>query len=70
MKFDLVHYSKLNRESFSKCQTWAQYYEPDDIETLVDLGFNRNTVKTALENVGWSDEYWFAVPKRDSVWLF
>ncbi|MFK8012150.1 MAG: hypothetical protein AB8B80_08935 [Marinicellaceae bacterium] len=64
MKFTLIKYTDLNRKNFEESLTWAQYYEPDDIDTLEELGFDRKVVTTELEKVGWSDEYWFAVPEE------
>lgn len=70
MKFELIKYTDLNRKHFEESLTWAQYYEPDDIETLEELGFDRQVVSAELEKVGWSDEYWFAVPEETKVGSF
>lgn len=70
MKFELIKYTDLNRKYFEKSLTWAQYYEPDDIDTLEELGFNRKVVTTELDNIGWSDEYWFAVPEETKIGSF
>lgn len=70
MKFELIIYSDLNRKHFKESHTWAQYYEPDDISTLGELGFDRKAVSTELENVGWSDDYWFAVPDETEIGSF
>ena len=70
MKFDLVKYTALSRENFKQASTWAQYYQPEDIETLVQLGYERNEVTKTLEAVGWSDEYWFVVPDKADIGSF
>lgn len=70
MKFELIKYTDLTRKFFDKSLTWAQYYEPDDIDTLESLGFDRRVVITALEEISWSDEYWFAVPEKTKIGSF
>lgn len=70
MKFKLIKYTELNRKYFEESLTWAQYYEPDDIDTLEELGFDRKVVSSQLESVGWSDEYWFAIPDKTKVGSF
>jgi len=70
MKFKLVKYTDLNRKSFKESLTWAQYYEPDDIDTLEELGFDRTNVSSELERVNWSDEYWFPVPEKTKIGEF
>ena len=70
MKFELIKYTDLNRKHFEESLTWAQYYEPDDIDTLEELGFDRKVVSEELEKVGWSDEYWFAVPEGTKIGSF
>lgn len=70
MKFELIKYTELNRKNFEESLTWAQYYEPDDIDTLEELGFDRKEVSTELEKVGWSDEYWFAIPDETKIGSF
>ncbi|MBW4965687.1 hypothetical protein KZZ04_04815 [Pseudoalteromonas sp. CR1] len=72
MKFKLIKYTDLNRNNFDESLTWAQYYEPSDIDTLEELGFDREIVTKEFEKVGWSDEYWFAVPEEteDGSFMF
>lgn len=70
MKFKLIKYTELNQKHFEEPHTWAQYYEPDDIDTLEELGFERKVVLAELESVGWSDEYWFAIPEKTKVGSF
>jgi len=70
MEFELVKYSDLNRDRFVEHSTWAQYYEPDDIETLSSLGYSKEHVKLMIEFVGWSDDYWFPIPDETEVGLF
>ena len=70
MKFKLLKYTDLTRKSFKESLTWAQYYEPDDIDTLEELGFDRTNVSSELERVNWSDEYWFPVPEETKIGEF
>ncbi|WP_213609391.1 hypothetical protein [Pseudoalteromonas sp.] len=70
MKFELIKYTDLNRKYFEESLTWAQYYEPEDIDTLEELGFDRKVVSAELEKIGWSDEYWFAVPEDTKIGSF
>ena len=70
MKFELIRYKDLNRTSFDESRTWAQYYEPADIETLSELGFDKTEVSAAIAKVGWSDDYWFAVPDETKIGSF
>lgn len=70
MKFELIKFDQLNQDCFDKFSTWAQYYEPDDIETLQSLGFDKSEVSRELEAVGYSDDYWFPIPNETSVGSF
>lgn len=70
MKFELIKLDQLNQDSFAKFSTWAQYYEPDDIETLKKLGFDKSEVSRALEAAGYSDDYWFPIPNETSIGSF
>lgn len=70
MKFELIKFDQLNKDSFAKFSTWAQYYEPDDIETLQKLGFDKSEVSRTLEAVGYSDDYCFPIPNKTSIGSF
>ena len=70
MKFKLIKYSEFNRKHFEESLTWAQYYEPNDIDTLQGLGVDRHEVSRELERVGWSDDYWFPVPDKTQIGSF
>ncbi|MCJ8313104.1 MAG: hypothetical protein HRU38_21845 [Saccharospirillaceae bacterium] len=70
MKIKLLHVSEINRYVFDKSLTWAQYYEPSDIDTLVNLGYDRTDVTSQLKIIGWSDEYWFPVPNTTDIGSF
>jgi hypothetical protein len=56
----------LNEQDFVDYPAWATYYEPDDIETLIELGFDSNEVRGAIASKGNSDEYSFALPAAAS----
>ena len=52
----------LDEQDFVDYPMWATYYEPDDIATLGELGFDREEVRKAIEGTGYSDEYSFPLP--------
>ncbi|NML43996.1 hypothetical protein HHL11_09565 [Ramlibacter sp. G-1-2-2] len=54
--------SSLEERDFLEHAVWGCYYEPDDVDTLVELGFERSAVVDALEQIGYSDEYAFPLP--------
>lgn len=54
----------LTERDFVEHPVWACYYEPDEVETLVDLGFDRLSVLQALKATGYSDEYAFPLPSE------
>jgi hypothetical protein len=70
MEFRLIKYTDLNRKHFEESLTWAQYYSPEDIDTLEKLGFDREVVSSCIEKTGWSDDYWFAVPEETEIGSF
>jgi len=55
---------------FNRYSIWAQYYEPEDIETLVKLGFAKKLVTEKYEGVGYPDEYWFPIPDDTTVDIY
>jgi hypothetical protein len=54
--------ASLTESDFIEYPVWACYYEPDDVETLVNLGFDKREVEQALEATGYSDDYAFPLP--------
>jgi hypothetical protein len=62
MKFYLKKTHELTEEDFEFSQVWAEYYEPDDIGGLVNLGYDLQEVQSELEKVDYSDEYSFPIP--------
>ncbi|WP_153306628.1 UBA domain-containing protein [Desulfogranum japonicum] len=65
MKFTLEKDSEIF-SLLTKHPVWAQYYSPDDIDKLVEMGFDRDHIVNRLESVDYSDEYVFPVLKYDS----
>jgi len=64
--FILKSGDSLNENDFIEHPAWATYYEPDDIETLIELGFDATEVRTAIAAKGYSDSYSFALPAKAS----
>ncbi len=62
MKFFLKKTNELTEEDFESSQIWGEYYEPDDISGLVNLGYDLKEVQSELEKVDYSDEYSFHIP--------
>lgn len=60
--------AKLNHEfseqDFIDSPVWATYYEPDEIETLVELGFDRKDVEQLMPLSRNNDEYSFPLPPQ------
>ena len=52
MKFELLKTEDLKSSSFQRVSTWAQYYEPDDIESLAELGFDKSEVEKMIADTG------------------
>lgn len=59
MKFELKHRDNLNIDDFENHNRWAQYYSADEIEHIVNEGYEEQEVKRKLEEVDWSDDFWF-----------
>ena len=68
MNFRLT--KKVSKADFEACKAWAQYYEPDDIEELAKLGYEKGIVRKEIEAVNWSDDYWFPIPEETPVGTF
>ena len=54
----------LTERDFVESSVWACYYEPDDIDTIAEFGFNRSEVQTAIQAIGYSDDYAFPLPPQ------
>lgn len=54
----------LDEQDFIEHPAWATYYEPDDIESLIELGFDADEVRGAIAATGYSDQYSFALPAK------
>lgn len=70
MNFELKKYPEHWMKLFEVSNAWAQYYEPGDIDTLVELGFDRDDVQLKIERTGWSDDYWFPIPESTDFGSF
>ena len=68
MLFKLVR--NVDQQALHEWPAWGQYYVPSDIESLVAFGYDRETVRSALKAVGWSDDYWFPIPDHAPVGTF
>lgn len=56
----------LDERDFIEHPAWATYYEPDDVESLIELGFDAGEVRDAIAATGYSDQYSFALPAKAS----
>lgn len=68
MTFKLIR--EFNRETFKESAAWGQYYEPGDIDTLAECGYDRQLVHDAIKGIDWSDDYWFPIPESADAGLF
>jgi len=59
MTFELKHRDDLNTDDFENHNIWVQYYSADEIDHIEKEGYDRTDVLQKLEEVNWSDEYWF-----------
>lgn len=66
MKFFLKKFSELTAKDFKSHQIWAIYYEPDDIISLVELGYKLDDIQNELKSINYSDEYAFPIPNSAS----
>ena len=57
MKLELIHCEQLSPTLFERYPVWAEYYEPDDENRMVEDGFDREEVRRELKRTGYSDEY-------------
>ncbi|MBK1905611.1 UBA domain-containing protein [Burkholderia contaminans] len=65
--FSLKKITDVSEADLRLHPVWGAYYEPDDIETLVALGYDRIECSQALEAVGYSDLYVFPLPTLETV---
>lgn len=58
--------AKLNHEfceqDFIDFPVWVTYYEPDDIDSLVEFGYDRQEVELLVAKIKNNDEYSFPLP--------
>lgn len=52
----------FSEQDFIESPVWVTYYEPDEIETLVELGFDRKEVEQLMPLSIDNDEYSFPIP--------
>lgn len=57
MKLELVHRDKLSPALFERHPVWAEYYEPEDENRMVEDGFGREEVQRELKRIEYSDSY-------------
>lgn len=68
MHFKLIR--EVDRAALEESAAWGQYYEPEDIDTLAECGYDREMVHDAIKAVDWSDDYWFPIPDSAKAGLF
>ena len=68
MKFRLIN--NVDREALLEWPVWGQYYQPGDIDSLAECGYDKDLVRSSIEATGWSDDYWFPVPDGTAVGKF
>jgi hypothetical protein len=65
--FTLINVNDLSRQHFEQYPAWADYSEPDDIDSIVSWGVDREEVIEQLERVGYSDEFVFPVLRTEPL---
>jgi len=55
---------QFHEQDFIDFSVWATYYEPDDIDALVDFGYNRQEVERLVSLIKNNDEYSFPLPPQ------
>ncbi len=63
-------HEEFSRSNFEESQVWGSYYEPDDIDDIVEMGFSREEVTRELEKVNWSDSYCFPIAENTKIGSF
>lgn len=61
-EFILKPSADLTEADYLAHAVWASWHEPEDLQTLVALGYDEPTCRARLEAVGFSDEYAFPLP--------
>lgn len=61
-KFKVKPIDDLVESDFVEYPFWVGYYEPDEMDWLVRLGFQRDEVQKAMQMVNFSDAYAFPLP--------
>lgn len=65
MNADLVKLNhQFSEQDFVDFQVWATYYEPDDIDALVDFGYDRQEIERLVALTKNNDEYSFPLPAQ------
>lgn len=70
--FTLKSHASLTANDFRERPLWAGYYEPDDVDEIVRwTGFPEATVRAALDQIGWEDDYYFPLQLSavESKWM-
>jgi len=57
MKLELVHCEKKSPALFKQHPVWAEYYEDEDENRMVEDGFDREEVQSELKRIEYSDSY-------------
>jgi hypothetical protein len=52
----------LSAEDFERSPLWGAYYEPDDLELILECGFDEASVRAAFEAADWADGACFPLP--------
>lgn len=60
--FSLKKSDDLNENDLREHAVWGAYYEPDDLEALVLLGYDRTECELKLRAIDFSDSYVFPLP--------
>jgi len=60
--FKLKSIAELSEIDFVEHPVWGCYYEPDEIDTLTEFGFDKQEIQLALRTVDYSDAYAFPLP--------
>ncbi|MDI4635824.1 hypothetical protein J7U46_22350 [Pelomonas sp. V22] len=65
MNADLVKLNhQFSEQDFIDFPVWATYYEPDDIDTLVEFGYDRQEIERLVALTKSNDEYSFPLPPQ------
>lgn len=69
--FVLKYGADLKAEDFDQFSLWAPYCATDDVEEMVYWGYPEATVRAGLDEIRWSDDYYFPLPLEaaNSEWM-